>query len=190
MSNILIIANWKSTKTLSESRSSLRELSKLLEGVKLTNPPLIALSPVALSLIGEFKDASFNLISQDVSSFAPGAHTGQTTLEQLKDLGIKTSLVGHSERRLECGESDLIVIQKLIRSLEGGFDVIFCFGEDHNERQAGRTNQVLERQLGPLKAALRDKSLAINRLVFAYEPVWAIGTGLTADIRDIEQVSS
>lgn len=132
---------------------------------------LIALSPVALSLTSEFKDSPFSLISQDLSNFAPGAHTGQTTLEQLKDLGVVASLVGHSERRTECGESDLVVTKKLLNALQGSLEVILCFGEDLSEREGGRTREVLERQLLPLKEALSKRSLGLEGIIFAYEPI-------------------
>lgn len=171
MSNSLVVANWKTLKTLSESRESLQELRKLLEGVRVTNRLLIALSPVALALSNEFNNEIYKLISQDVSSFAPGAHTGQTTLEQLRDLGVDISLVGHSERRLECGESDEVVVEKVLHSLEGGLEVILCFGESLSDRQTNKTKEVLKRQLDPLMNSLKERAFGIEKIVFAYEPV-------------------
>lgn len=132
---------------------------------------MVALSPVALSLTREFNDPKLQLIAQDVSNFAPGAHTGQTTIEQLKDLGVSASLVGHSERRKECGEDDEIVVKKTIHSLRSDLEVFFCFGEDLSEREAGRTKEVLTRQILPLLQALREEGLTLEKLIFAYEPV-------------------
>lgn len=177
-------------KTLSESRQSLLALRKALTNLQSSDRLLIALSPISLTLASEFNMERFKLIAQDVSNFDPGAHTGQTTVEQLKDLAIETTLIGHSERRKECGEDDLLVVEKVIHSLERGLEVVLCFGEDLSDRQEHRTKQVLTRQLSPLVSALKERGLGIDRLVFAYEPVWAIGSGLTADLVDIEEISS
>lgn len=109
-----------------------------------------------------------------------GAFTGEHTPEMLLDSGVSWTLVGHSERRNIMGESPKLCGDKTARALESGMSVVFCAGEHLEDREAGRTMDVLVQQLEPLVAAAGAVADAWKRVVIAYEPVWAIGTGKTA----------
>jgi len=122
--------------------------------------------------------------AQDVSSESDGAWTGQVSAAMVGDIGGQWTIIGHSERRHGLGESDALVGMKVARALEGGLKVVLCCGETEEQRQAGETDSVNERQL---KAALGGIAAdRLESLVIAYEPVWAIGTGLTASVSDAE----
>merc|ERR1719285_1059860 len=111
--------------------------------------------------------------SQNISAFPTGAYTGEVTPEQLLDLGIPMTIVGHSERRKIFLETDEIIGKKVARAQEIGFPAVFCLGETDLERKEGRVNEVLLASLKHLTSNVKDWS----QIVFAYEPVWAIGTG-------------
>jgi triosephosphate isomerase len=116
--------------------------------------------------------------AQDVSATGLGAFTGEVAAEQLVDFGINWTITGHSERRAYYGETDDVVAKKTKRSLDLGLHVIFCVGETLQQREAGQTLAVLTRQTQAL-AALTDQQYW-TQVVIAYEPVWAIGTGVVA----------
>jgi len=124
--------------------------------------------------------------AQDVSPHAPGAHTGEVSAEMLLDLGCARAIVGHSERR-ESGETDAIVRGKARRAVDLGLGIILCVGEKEEERLRGEEKQVVERQLREALAGVGARE-AEEKLVVAYEPVWAIGTGRTATAGDAEEM--
>ena len=115
--------------------------------------------------------------AQDVSAFDDGAYTGEVSARMLADLGCTWTLVGHSERRTLFGDTDDEVVRKAARALAAGLVPVVCVGETREERESGRTEAVLARQVDAVCEVLRG---AGGRCVLAYEPVWAIGTGLTA----------
>uniref|UniRef100_A0AC35U5G9 Triosephosphate isomerase n=1 Tax=Rhabditophanes sp. KR3021 TaxID=114890 RepID=A0AC35U5G9_9BILA len=114
--------------------------------------------------------------AQNCYKVAKGAFTGEISPAMLKDLGIEYVLIGHSERRHVFGESDQLIAEKTKHALENGLTVIFCIGEKLEERQSGKTKDVNFRQL----QAIVDLGVSFDKIVIAYEPVWAIGTGVTA----------
>jgi triosephosphate isomerase len=116
------------------------------------------------------------LSAQNCSLYGNGAYTGETSAAMLKDFGLDWVILGHSERRHVFGESDQVVAQKVKVALEQNLSVMACIGEKLDEREAGQTNAVNARQLEAIRAEVDDWS----RIVIAYEPVWAIGTGVTA----------
>jgi triosephosphate isomerase len=116
--------------------------------------------------------------AQDVSAHDAGAYTGEVSAAMLKDFDCAYVIVGHSERRAYHGESDEMVGRKAARAIAAGLNPIACVGETLAEREAGQTEQVVQRQLEAVLAQLAGNDLA--KLVVAYEPVWAIGTGKTA----------
>lgn len=121
---------------------------------------------------------------QDCHTAASGAHTGDVSAEMLKDAGAWFVIVGHSERRADHHETDSLVNAKAEAVWRAGLTAILCVGETRAERDSGRTLEVVGRQLA---ASVPDAAAAEN-LVIAYEPVWAIGTGLTPTVKDVEQV--
>jgi len=123
--------------------------------------------------------------AQDVSQHESGAFTGEVSAGMLKDFGTRYCLVGHSERRQYHGETDALVAAKAQRALAAGITPIVCVGETLAEREAGRTEEVVKRQLA---AVIHANGHCISEIVVAYEPVWAIGTGKTATPDEAQQV--
>ena len=175
---LIVAGNWKMNKTPSEARTFSRELLKTLN--KSGNakvwifPPFVSLADVQEIFTG----TSVTVGAQNVHQKPFGAFTGEVSVPMLTDLGITHVIIGHSERRHIFGESDGLINEKVKIALDEGMDVILCVGETLEERQSGKTFEVLERQLmNDLDGVnLSDAS----RLTVAYEPVWAIGTGVVA----------
>lgn len=173
----IIAGNWKMHKTVAEALELVRELRRGLvevEGVEVVLcPAFVALAPVAELL----KPTKIGLGAQNMFWEDQGAYTGEVSPLMLKDL-VQYVILGHSERRQYFGETDEGVNRKVKAALKHGLKPIICVGENLEENEAGRTHEVVERQL---RAALRDISAEQARaLVIAYEPVWAIGTGKPA----------
>jgi len=170
----IIAANWKMHKTAAEAVAFAEKLKPLVMDVgnvdMVVAPPFTALEPLGRALAG----SPVALAAQNVHPAAQGAFTGEISIPMLSDLGCRYVIVGHSERRAIFGETSAFVAQKAVAVQEAGLTPILCVGEALDDREAGRTNDVLGSQL--------DASLAGTRpdLVIAYEPVWAIGTGRTA----------
>jgi triosephosphate isomerase (TIM) len=122
--------------------------------------------------------------AQDCHPKASGAHTGDLSAEMLADAGATAIIVGHSERRADHGESDLLVRQKAEAVWRAGLTAIVCIGETQHQRDSGQTLDICRGQLG---LSLPERSTADN-LIVAYEPVWAIGTGLTPTVTDVQQI--
>ena len=137
-------------------------------------PPFVYIDEVARAAAGSAVEVG----AQDVSDEPYGAFTGEVSVEMLKDVGARSVIVGHSERRHLYGETDDLVNRKLRAALAGGLKVVLCVGETLEERRADRTEQVTGGQLTEGLAGVSADDLA--RLTVAYEPVWAIGTGQTA----------
>lgn len=123
--------------------------------------------------------------SQDVSAHESGAYTGEISAAMLRDFGTRYCLVGHSERRQYHGETDAVVATKAQRALAAGITPVVCVGETLAEREAGRTEEVVKRQLA---AVIHTNGHCISEIAVAYEPVWAIGTGKTATPEMAQQV--
>lgn len=175
-------ANWKMHKTAAAGHTFLQELAaeSVLarldqENRMLLFVPFITL-PGALSLI----DPKM-LGAQNFHEAPQGAYTGEISLPMLKDLGLGSVLVGHSERRHVFGESLDQIAAKTSAALQQGWQTILCVGETLEEREAEDTEKILRQQLDTaLKGVLNDPTVALSNLIVAYEPVWAIGTGKTA----------
>ncbi|WP_028575214.1 triose-phosphate isomerase [Desulfonatronovibrio hydrogenovorans] len=183
----LMAANWKMFKTWEEARQTARELvvavGSSLPGDRevLLIPPFTALRGVVEMLAGE--DGYF-LGGQNFYPEVQGAFTGEISPDQLLDAGCTYALVGHSERRHVLGEKDDFLARKVVFGLEKGLKIILCIGEKIEERKEGRIQEVLTRQL-EMGLEKTDKDVPAMDLVVAYEPVWAIGTGETAELEDI-----
>ena len=171
----LLVANWKMTRTPSAAAVLARTLASIPRSgeVELAIAPSFpALDRVGAALAG----TGVALAAQDVYVEKEGAFTGEVSAAMLKDAGVTLVLVGHSERRLLRGEREPDFTRKIERLVEQGLAPVYCVGETRAERDAGRTAEVLRKQL----AALDGFSVPPPGLTLAYEPVWAIGTGLPA----------
>lgn len=174
----IVAGNWKMNKTIEESISMAiglkRKFYTFSEADIVLCPPFTALAKV----YDEIMDSSIMLGAQDVYWEEEGAWTGQISPNMLKDVGCRYVIIGHSERRMHFGERDEDVNRKLKVLLMHGMVPIMCIGEKIEERDNGMTNEVLKKQLTRgLKNLVKDE---VMRIVIAYEPVWAIGTGRTA----------
>jgi triosephosphate isomerase len=181
----LIAANWKMNKTTAETREFITEFLPMVEGV--TDVEIvIAPSFTSLSIAAELlKGSNVKLAAQDMFWEEQGAYTGEVSPLMLKDVGCSYVIIGHSERRQYFNETDETVNRKIRAAQKAGLSVIFCIGETLQEREGGKTFQVLKRQIAE---GLKD--LSARGLVIAYEPVWAIGTGRTATPEQAEEAHS
>jgi triosephosphate isomerase (TIM) len=181
----LIAGNWK----MNGLSASVVELDRIIQdfGPELSNRIDLLICP-PFTLIEEFaataKGSKVMIGAQDCHPQASGAHTGDISAEMLADAGAKAVIVGHSERRTDHGEDDALVRAKAEAAFRAGLFAIVCVGETGAEREAKRTLEVVSRQL---HGSVPDASGA-ERLVVAYEPVWAIGSGLTPAAGDIAEV--
>jgi triosephosphate isomerase len=174
----LVAGNWKMHLTVREALELVTALRQALDGLGgvevVVCPPFTALADVARALAG----SSIGLGAQNVHWAPRGAFTGEIAAPMLRDLGCTHVIVGHSERRHELGETDAMVRRKVTAALAHGLVPILCVGETLEERDAGRAEAVLQAQV---RAGLADvPAAAAPRLVVAYEPVWAIGSGRPA----------
>lgn len=182
----LLAGNWKMYKTVPEAAvfaAALRGKTEELDGVEIVVcPPFTALYPLAALLAG----TPVALGAQDVHWEKEGAYTGEISALMLRDAGCRYVIIGHSERRAFGGETDESVNRKIGGALAGGLIPILCVGETQAERNAGKTDEVVARQV---QEGLTGNNPAGGDLVIAYEPVWAIGTGAAATAADAAEVS-
>lgn len=181
----LIAANWKMNMTTGESVAFAgrltKEFARLEDRDVVIAPPFTALYPVAEIL----RNSGIHLAAQNLHWEKGGAYTGEISAPMLCDIGCKYVLVGHSERRTLFGESDEEVNKKALTALAAGLKPIVCIGETLDERESGRTFDILARQT---KEGLNNISPDdIRSVTLAYEPVWAIGTGKTATTEQAEE---
>lgn len=184
MKKQLIAGNWKMNGSLAANEALLKDL---LAGL---NAPVcqIAVCVPAVYLAQcqkQLAGSAIDVGAQDVSEHESGAFTGENSAAMLKDLGVRYAIVGHSERRQYHGETDAVVAVKAQRALAAGITPIVCVGETLQEREAGKTEEVVKRQLA---AVIHLNGHCISEIVVAYEPVWAIGTGKTASPEQAQAV--
>ncbi|WP_442577524.1 triose-phosphate isomerase [Mesorhizobium sp. ASY16-5R] len=180
----LVAGNWKMNgvgASLAELRSIGREF---LSGIDAETDALICVPATLLTRAAEIlSNTPVKVGGQDCHALASGAHTGEISAEMLKDAGASHVIVGHSERRTDHGETDAVVHAKAEAAWRAGLIAIVCIGETRAERESGATMSVLSRQIaGSVSAAATHANTII-----AYEPVWAIGTGLTPTAADVAE---
>ncbi len=181
----LIAGNWK----MNGLKASMGEFEAMLAGAGAVAPKTDLLVCPPATLVAALAEkarptAALAVGAQDCHPKPSGAHTGDISAEMLADAGAKAVIVGHSERRADHGEGDLLIRQKAEAAWRAGLVAIVCIGETEAQRDAGQTLDILRAQLD---LSLPDGSRAGN-LVVAYEPVWAIGTGRTPTKTDVEQI--
>lgn len=174
----IIAANWKMHKTIPEAVSFAKQLKEEFSEPGNVDiviaPPFTALSPVMKVL----KDSPIHISAQNMHWEEKGAYTGEISATMLVDAGCEFVIIGHSERRTLFGETGGMLNKKIRAALKSGLIPIFCIGETLEERESGATFRVIQKQI---KEGLNNiTSDDIRRIAFAYEPVWAIGTGETA----------
>lgn len=186
MRKLMVAGNWKmhgDRALAGELAAGSREAAAARPDVGLVLvPPYTLLASVADALAG----SPVALGAQDVSAHDQGAYTGEVSAAMLAEAGCRHVLVGHSERRQYHGETDAVVAAKFIAARKAGLVPILCLGESRQERESGQTEAVVGRQLAAVVEAAGVQSL--EQAVLAYEPVWAIGTGLSASPEQAQAV--
>jgi len=178
MRPVIIAANWKMNSTPAAAGPLAREIASRTREptvVRVVCPPFVCLAAVRDAVAGE----GIQIGAQDVHQEPAGAFTGWTSAAMLAGLATWV-IVGHSERRRDAHETDAVIGRKVARALEGGLRPILCVGEQLADREAGRALQVVADQVRGALGGLDPERLVEGRLVVAYEPVWAIGTGRNA----------
>ena len=184
MKKKLIAGNWKMNGGLVANEALIRNLLAGL-GTPACQVALCVPAPYLAQCHSLLSGTGIDLGAQDVSPHEVGAFTGEISCAMLKEFGARYCLVGHSERRQYHAETDTVVALKAQRALANGITPIVCVGETLAEREAGRTEEVVKRQLA---AVIHANGHCISEIVLAYEPVWAIGTGKTASAEQAQQV--
>jgi triosephosphate isomerase len=182
----LVVGNWKMHGRVSENATL---LAALVGGTQLERALQVAVCvphPYLEQARSLLAGSAVQWGAQDVSAHLQGAYTGEVAAAMVAEFGAAYVLVGHSERRSYHGESDELVARKAVRALEAGLTPIVCVGETDAAREAGHTEAVVGTQLRAVLDALSDEQ--VLRVVVAYEPVWAIGTGKSATVAQAQQV--
>lgn len=183
----IIAGNWKMYKTIAEALDFAQAFKPLVVASThceiVIAPPFTAIKAMAARLDG----SNIDIAAQDVAAEpGPGAFTGEVSASMIKDAGARWAVIGHSERRQFYGETDDSVNAKIRATLGAGLSPILCVGERLEDRDAGRANQVVEAQLN---GGMRNLTASeASRIIIAYEPVWAIGTGRTATPETAQQM--
>ncbi len=173
----IIAGNWKMNKTPSEATALVQELKPL---VKEANCDVVVCVPaVDIPAVKQaVRGSKIKVGAQNVHFAASGAYTGELSAAMLKETGVDYVIIGHSERRQYFGETDATVNQRVLAAVKAGLKVILCVGEKKEEREAGYTDALVEYQTLIALTGLEPND--VKNIIIAYEPVWAIGTGLTA----------
>lgn len=184
MKKKLIVGNWKMNGSLAANEKLLKAiLTGLCEPV--CQVAVAVPSAYLAQCLALLAGSAIELGAQDISAHEVGAYTGEISGAMLTDFGVRYAIVGHSERRQYHGETDELVATKAQRALSCGITPIVCVGETLAEREAGRTDEVVKRQLAEV---IHTNGHCVSEIVVAYEPVWAIGTGKTASPEQAQQV--
>ncbi|HUM99696.1 MAG: triose-phosphate isomerase [Halothiobacillus sp. 20-53-49] len=174
----IVLGNWKLNGTAAASDAL---VASILAGMPALDIVDVGVCPPHVFIPQTVHQAAHTTLAvggQNCSEFTTGAYTGEVSAEMLREVGCRYVLVGHSERRALFGETNEIVARKTHLALKAGLTPVLCVGETLEEREAGQMNAVVE---GQIQAVLNEIGIAqFERLVIAYEPIWAIGTGLTA----------
>ena len=180
----LVAGNWKMNGT----KASLKEITTLATKLKDRKPKCNVMICPPATLLGEAKalakGSKVKIGGQDCHSAQSGAHTGDISADMLKNIGATAVIVGHSERRADHGESDKTVCEKAKAAHAGGLTAIICVGETLEQYKAKQTLKVIT---GQIKGSLPETATAKNTII-AYEPVWAIGSGLTPTVAEVAKV--
>ncbi len=184
----LIAGNWKMNKTLDEARELATAIKAGVSSVSGACELGVFPSATTLATVVEALAGTDVVVGgQNMHSKASGAATGETSAAMIKSCGATAVILGHSERRHDFGESDEFVGKKVEAALAADLTPILCVGETQEEREANRTMEVVDRQLETGIAKIEDAA-TLARVIIAYEPVWAIGTGLTASPEQAQEV--
>ena len=181
----IVAGNWKMNNSLNETINLINNLKQNVgrTDVKVMIAPSF---PFLKTAVDQLKDVNIEVVAQNINDNKSGAFTGEVSIDMLKSIGVDSTLIGYSERRAYYYEDDELLLKKINIALEFNMNVIFCFGEELKDRKSNSHFQVVKSQLDNTVMKLDSKSW--NKLVLAYEPVWAIGTGETASADQAQEI--
>ncbi len=181
----IVAGNWKMNKNVTETKSLIADLKAQTK----TSSTRVIITPSFVNLttaVDAVAGSGIEVAAQNMSQHDSGAYTGEISAAMLKDAGVKIVLLGHSERRAYYNETDALLVEKVNKALAEGIEVIFCFGEELEDRKAGKHFDVVASQIS--NALFHLKADAFKNIILAYEPVWAIGTGETASADQAQEM--
>ena len=184
----IVAGNWKMNNDTKETKSLLKDIRKGLKKSTLKNTKVIV-APSFVNLNTAVKvlgDSKIKVAAQNMNAAKNGAFTGEVSADMLKGSGVKTVILGHSERRAYFGETDAVLKEKVDSALEQKMKIIFCFGEELNDRKENKHFELVENQIK--NGLFHLPEAAWKKIVLAYEPVWAIGTGETASPEQAQEM--
>ena len=185
----IVVGNWKMNMTMDQSNSLIKELKSISENdveIKIAPSFTNLHNAVLLGQLSSSNGQYIEVVAQNIHSEERGAYTGEISAEMLKSIGVKSVIIGHSERRKYFNETDSILSKKVKTAIKYNIGVIFCVGEELSERENNNHFNVIKDQIS---IGLFDlDAYEINKVVIAYEPVWAIGTGKTANSNQIQEM--
>ena len=180
----IVAGNWKMNMTLDESVNLINELKQIS-----TNDVDIKIAPSFTNLnkaVSLLDSSKIEVIAQNVYPEERGAFTGEISIEMLKSVGVFSTIIGHSERRKYFNETDIILSKKVKVAIDNSMKIIFCVGEELSEREKGNHFDLIKSQI--INGLFELSTDKIKSIIVAYEPVWAIGTGKTAENHQIQQM--
>jgi triosephosphate isomerase len=183
----IVAGNWKMNNNATQTKALINDLKGAL--VKVSANCRVLISPTSINLtsaVEATKGSVIEVSAQNMHQATSGAYTGEISANMLQDVGVKTVILGHSERRTFFGEDDTMLTEKVTTALENNLEIIFCFGELLEDRKSDNHFNVVESQLKNVVLALNAS--AWKNIVLAYEPVWAIGTGETASPEQAQEM--
>tara|TARA_R110001592_G_scaffold151913_5_gene379025 strand:+ start:2219 stop:2977 length:759 start_codon:yes stop_codon:yes gene_type:complete len=186
----IVAGNWKMNNDKDETKQLIKEIKKSIKKLSLKSTRVIV-APTFVNLalaVKRAEDTKIEVVAQNMHQAKNGAYTGEISADMLKSIGIKTVILGHSERRSYFGETDAILAEKVNAVLENNLETIFCFGELLEDRKSENHFKVVESQLK--NGLFHLEGTAWKSIVLAYEPVWAIGTGETASPEQAQEMHS
>ena len=188
MRSKIVAGNWKMNKTYGETKKFVDELKDAVKGLKLKNTRVIIAPPYTnlQKASKKTKNTRIEVAAQNMHQAENGAYTGEISASMIKSVHVKTVILGHSERREYFGETNELLAQKVDAALKNNLEVIFCFGEVLEDRKNENHFKVVEEQIK--KALFHLTSKEWKKIVLAYEPVWAIGTGETASPEQAQEM--
>lgn len=181
----IVAGNWKMNNDLAETQTLISGLKKNLTDTDVK----VKIAPTFTNLYPAYealKESAVEVVAQNMHQAKSGAYTGEVSADMLKSIGINTVILGHSERRAYFGEDDALLAQKVTTAVEAGLNVIFCFGEELEDRKSDKHFELVASQLKNGLFHLPES--AWKQIVLAYEPVWAIGTGETASPEQAQEM--
>lgn len=182
----LLIANFKMNKTSTECKKYINELLTLIEN-KVDSKIVLCLPFTSLYLANECKNCGLEFGAQNIHEEENGQYTGEISAKMIKDFNVKFILIGHSERKKYFNETSEKINKKIKTALRYGFEIVLCVGETRSQRNTGKTYITLQKQISEALNGIYENEL--KNIVIAYEPVWAVGTGLLAENKDITRAA-